>query len=201
MGASAALSCLIAWGYSLYALKVKQIAPVSPVPQTVAGIEWRVPLLTGLFVLLSLAAADVLELGRPYWVPVSCLAVIQGINMRKAWSRQIQRSVGTLIGIGATWMIAPFAHDPWIVALAIASLNFCIESAIVRHYGFAVIFITPLTILLADAPNLHDSHVSMLMADRLLDTILGAIIGFIGALCIHSFSSQAERSKKLKTDQ
>ncbi|RKF18293.1 FUSC family protein [Altericroceibacterium spongiae] len=183
---SAVFACLIAWLYSLYVLQVKRIIPATPFLKTEQRITWFIPLLTGLFVALSLQIAELFGLGRAYWVPVSCLAVMQGINLRKVWNRQIQRSAGTLIGIGATWMMAPFASNPWAIVFAIAALNFCIETAVVRHYGFAVIFITPLTILLADAPNLHDSHITTLMFDRLLDTLIGAVIGFAGAMVMHN---------------
>ena len=65
-------------------------------------------------------------------------------------------------------------------------LVFIIETLVVRHYGFAVVFITPLTIFLADAALLgHNAPDAIIMA-RLLDTILGCVVGLAGGICLHS---------------
>ncbi|MGV3742161.1 MAG: FUSC family protein, partial [Burkholderiaceae bacterium] len=66
-------------------------------------------------------------------------------------------------------------------------LTFIIESTVVRHYAFAAIFITPLTILLAEAATLgHHSSAGALVQARFFDTLLGCFIGFIGGACLHS---------------
>lgn len=47
-------------------------------------------------------------------------------------------------------------------------LTFIVETAVVRHYGFAAIFITPLTLLLAEAVTLGHEK-----SDVLLDPFAG----------------------------
>ena len=39
------------------------------------------------------------SLQRAYWVPVSCLAVIQEVSLRAVWNRQLQRIAGTAVGL------------------------------------------------------------------------------------------------------
>jgi hypothetical protein len=42
---------------------------------------------------------------------------------------------------------------PWTVALAVTVLTLVVESLVVRHYGIAAIFITPLALLPAEGAN------------------------------------------------
>ena len=65
-------------------------------------------------------------------------------------------------------------------------LAFVIENAVVRHYGLAVTFITPLTILLAEASTLAHGSPNALIEARFFDTVLGCLIGLAGAVCLHS---------------
>lgn len=119
-------------------------------------------------------------------MPVSCLAVIQGINLRAVWNRQAHRIIGTMIGLAVTWVLVRPAADPWVIAVAVMVLTFCIETAIVRHYAFAIIFIAPLTILLAEASTLGHAGSFPLIVARFADTVTGALIGLAGGICLHN---------------
>src|SRR3546814_11900892 len=72
--------------------------------------------------------------------------------------------------------------DPWRIALSVMVLAFLVESLVVRHYGLAVVFITPLTILLADAAVLGtgESAVDALVRARFMGTALGCVVGLAG---------------------
>src|SRR5690606_26561981 len=102
----------------------------------------------GIFVGISLMLAQFLQLERPYWVPVSCLAVIQGASLRAAWNRQVHRIAGTSVGLLVAWGLLALPLDKWSIALVVTALAFIIEVMVVRHYGIAAVFITPLTIFL-----------------------------------------------------
>ena len=171
--------------YSAHILRSRAPQPISPPPPDMA--KQTVDSLTiGAFVALSLAVAEILAIDKPYWAPVSCLAVIQGLSLRAVWLRQTERIVGTMLGLGLTWLLLIVAADAWSIAIAIIVLTFCIEAAIVRHYAFATIFITPLTILLAEMAFLGDMTGSALMAARLADTVIGGLAGLLGGACLHS---------------
>jgi len=53
-------------------------------------------------------------------------------------------------------------------------------------YALAVIFITPLTIFLAEASQLGHGAPAALLQARLLDTVLGSVVGLLGGVCLHS---------------
>ena len=135
---------------------------------------------------ISLALAQALSLPRPYWVPISCLAVIQGMSLRAVWNRQIHRVGGTAIGLLLSWGLLLLPIDRWSIFLMVTALTFIIETMIVRHYGMAVIFITPLTILLSEAASLSHGSSTELIQTRFVDTILGSVVGLIGGICLHS---------------
>lgn len=134
---------------------------------------------------LALLVAQALGLSHPYWVPVSCLAVIQGGTLREIWAKQLHRMVGTAAGL--VWVSALFssALSDWQVAGWIVLLSFAIELTVVRHYATAVMFITPMTILLADAGQAHTASITALGHTRLLDTVVGCLIGLIGGFWLH----------------
>lgn len=141
------------------------------------------------FVSLALLIALLLDMTNPYWAAVSCFIIIQGIHLRTMWIKQFHRLLGTLIGIGlAGWMLS-WGLTGWQVAVAILVMMISIESLIDRHYGLAVIFITPLTIFIAEYGSgaLVTEHVyQQVMRARLLDTALGCLLGILGGWVMHS---------------
>ena len=141
------------------------------------------------FVSLALLIALLLDMSNPYWAAVSCFLIIQGIHLRTMWIKQIHRLLGTLIGIGlASWMLS-WGLSTWEVASAILIMMLCIESLVDRHYGLAVVFITPLTIFIAEygsgLPLTADTY-QHVTHTRLLDTLLGCLVGLGGGVVMHS---------------
>jgi len=186
-----ALGCVLATGiafvYSVYMLRAQGRATVAPPPAAPPGMADIAPdaVLIGLTVGLSLLTAHALALDRPYWVPVSCLAVIQGASLRMVWTKQAHRIAGTCLGVGLAWVLLSRPMNAWQVCATMMGLSFIIELLVVRHYGLATVFITPVTIFLADVGAGMGSDVTALMAARLLDTIIGCAWGLAGGWVIH----------------
>lgn len=180
------LACLIAFFYSVFTLRLQPPKPVAPLPP--ASFDYVVfdSVVIGVFVGISLALAQVLRLENAYWVPVSCLAVIQGVSLRAVWNKQLHRIVGTGIGLLVSWGLLLLPTDKWGISLTMMVLTFVIEITVVRHYAFAVIFITPLTILLAEAATLGHTPTTLLIQARFFDTVLGSLVGLAGGVCLHS---------------
>jgi uncharacterized membrane protein YccC len=134
---------------------------------------------------LSLLIAQALHVDRPYWVPVSCLAILQGATLRAAWTRHLHRVAGTALGLLVYLGIAQVPWGPWGVASVLTIFTLLIETLVVRHYGLATVFITPLTILLAEAGQASSITPDRLMQARLVDTLIGAVLGLAGAAFLH----------------
>jgi uncharacterized membrane protein YccC len=180
------LACLIAFFYSLFILRWRAPKSIAPLPVPTFDFIVFDSLVIGLSVGLSLIAAEMLELKNPYWAPVSCLAVIQGASFRAAWERQTHRLLGTILGLGLAWALLALHLDKWGLSAVMIVLAFIIEMAVMRHYGFAAIFITPLTILLAEAAQIGSGSANSLILVRLYDTLLGCGCGLFGAACLHN---------------
>lgn len=180
------LACLIAFVYSIHILRRRPAQPVAPLPAPTFDFVVFDAVVIGVFVGISLALAQLLHLEKAYWVPVSCLAVIQGMSLRAVWDKQLQRIVGTGIGLLLSWGLLSLPLDKWSLSLTMIVLTFVVETAVVRHYGFAAIFITPLTILLAEATTLGQGSSGALIEARFFDTVLGSLVGLAGGICLHS---------------
>lgn len=128
--------------------------------------------------------ALMIGLDNPYWVPISTAAIMQGATFQKVWHRNVHRIVGTMIGMGLAWLIFSFSPNPWILAWLIMILSFLIEALVTRNYGLAVIFMTPLTVIFAEV-NQVTGDVHILMVARMMDIVLGSLIGYLGGWLIH----------------
>lgn len=180
------LACIIAFFYSLYTLCLREPDPIVPIPPASFDFVILVSVIIGIFIGISLVLAQSLDLQKAYWVPVSCLAVMQGASLRAVWNKQIHRLVGTVLGLLLSWAIFLLPLNQWSISIAIMVLAFIVESTVTRHYAIAAIFITPLTLLLAEAATLgHTSPYGLIQA-RFFDTVLGCVIGLVGGACIHS---------------
>jgi uncharacterized membrane protein YccC len=180
------LAVAIAFLYSLHIVSRRGVPAPSPRPDPEFDFVVVDSVVIGGFVGLSLLAAELLQLSRPYWVPVSCLAIIQGASLRAAWTRQLHRILGTAVGLLAFVALAQLPLDGWGVATVLTLLTLVIETLVVRHYALAAVFITPLTILLAEAGQGAAMAPQQIMQARLVDTVVGAVIGLAGAACLHS---------------
>jgi uncharacterized membrane protein YccC len=96
-------------------------------------------------------------------------------------NRTIQRSIGTAVGVIIAGGIFIMQPSIWMLGLYVMILQFVTELIIVRNYAFAVIFITPLALIIAETGR-ADMTISTLIGSRLLDTLLGCAIGAAAAL-------------------
>lgn len=129
---------------------------------------------------ISLLVANLLQMENPYWVPISCMAVMQGISTSHVWERALHRVLGTIIGLGLTWFVLLLPLNIWQVCICIIILQIIVEFLVVRNYGLAAVFITMLTIFLAEPNIALTEHSNLLIKARLIDTLIGSTIGALG---------------------
>ncbi|MBU4538633.1 MAG: FUSC family protein [Weeksellaceae bacterium] len=155
----------------------------------------------GLAMFSGLLIGNLLELESAYWIPISALAILQGKDLFHAWQRNLHRIFGTFIGIGLTWLM--LASEPSGLALVflIAGLQFVVEMLVVRNYGLAAVFITPLTIFLAENSGGMMMNVNDLMATRLLDTVIGSLIGVFAGWLLHHGTLVSNLEKKIRSTE
>jgi len=176
------LSCLVAFFYSL-CVTLQAPNPVTAVDKNILNLLLKSAVI-GVFVGGSYLLAEMIGLNKPYWVPISCAAIMQGATFTLVWQRKIHRIVGTVLGMGLAWCIFSQSLHGWSFAIAIILLFFIVELLVVHHYGLAVIFITPLTMLLAEGSASRILHESLVIT-RLGDIALGSAMGLIGGWVMH----------------
>ncbi len=142
-----------------------------------AGPVWLVIAQSLLGVLIVGAIALSVGLGHPYWAVVSVLAVIPQPGARHSISRAIHRVIGTTIGVMVTGLILWPQPPAFVLVTVVVVALFCGEILIARHYGAALVFITPLA--LSTIHLASPLPVSVLLVDRLVETALGAAVGMV----------------------
>lgn len=128
----------------------------------------------------GLAVAGGLE--HSYWASISAAAVLHSVNLRTTAQRAVQRTLGTVVGL--LLALGVLATDPEPVALAcvIVLLEFLLEYFVPRNYGLGVVFLTPLALLMSDLAS--PAPAGQLVADRVLGSVLGIVVGLACALVV-----------------
>ena len=179
------LSVLLAFGYSVFVAKKVVELPARRISRKKRYTKIVESAILGAVISIALAAGYLFDFESPYWIPVSALAVLQGRNLLHIAHRNLHRIFGTFIGIGLTWLIFLLNPSPLMMVVTIGLMQFIVEMLVVRNYGLAAIFITPLTILLAENAVGSQLNINELMEARLLDTVVGSVVGLAGAWFLH----------------
>ena len=115
-----------------------------------------------------------------YWAAVGAVAAVSGPQLNARVIRGIQRLVGTLLGVLVAAAILAIDLPPLAVIVLVVVLQAAAELFVGRNYGIAMIFITPLALLMVHlaAPT----PVDMLLQDRAIETVIGVAVGTIVAV-------------------
>ena len=185
IGLGTMLACILGFLYSLY---ITRKYPPKKARITIKQNRFSNIVecaIVGVFMGLSLLVGKMLHLSNPYWLPISCAAVMQGVSKEHIWERSFHRILGTLTGLALAWLLISQNLTPLRICIIILAFQFIIEVLVVRHYALAVIFITPMTILLAEAGRANSINSDVLIFYRFFDIVLGSIIGAIGGWFLH----------------
>lgn len=179
------IAVMIALFYSILVLREVTNKPDVMVLQKNAYVNITESIIFSVMVGLALLVAILLKLENPYWVPISCMAVMQGVTAKHIWMRAAQRVLGTFIGLGLTWFILQTNITALGICISILLLQTIVEFLVVRNYGVAVVFISMLTIFLAE-PNMSlMGQPDHLIAIRFFDILIGSIIGATGGWMLY----------------
>lgn len=127
----------------------------------------------GIFAAGALALAVGCGLGRSSWAMAVAASVLgQGAHARSVNQRAAFNCVGTAIGCllaGAAVAVRPTGVG---LAFLLAALTFVTEQIVARNYAVALIFITPLSVLLVEASGPPVDALSLTW-NRFLETLIG----------------------------
>ncbi|MFI7613563.1 FUSC family protein [Nonomuraea terrae] len=118
-----------------------------------------------------------LGVGRPYWAVVTAAAVFAA-NTTLSWSRALQRTVGNLLGVALFTLLVPVSRlGALALIVTVLVLQFVTEAAVTRNYWLGSAFIAPMAMLMTEFAGVEP--VREMVADRWLDTCLGAAAGLL----------------------
>jgi hypothetical protein len=127
-------------------------------------------------------ASLALGVGRPYWALVTAASLYQA-NITLTWSRGVQRVVGNLVGVLVFAAVAPLAHlGQAVLVLCCLAFNFGAEALIGRNYWLGTICVTPMALLITEFTRFQQP--GQLITDRVVDTLVGALVGFAAAVAV-----------------
>jgi uncharacterized membrane protein YccC len=99
-------------------------------------------------------------------------------NTTLSWSRALQRVVGNLLGVALFTLLVPVTRlGALALIVTVLAMQFVTEAAITRNYWLGSVFVTPMAILMTEFAGAQP--VPVLVADRWLDTCVGAAAGLL----------------------
>ncbi|MFD0286590.1 FUSC family protein [Streptomyces lutosisoli] len=135
--------------------------------------------------------------GRPYWALVTAASLYQA-NVTLTWSRGVQRVVGNLVGVLVFAALAPLAHlGQTALVLCCLALNFGAEALIGRNYWLGSICVTPMALLITEFARFQQP--GELITDRVVDTLVGALVGFVAAIAVTNRRAGSRIEQALST--
>lgn len=128
-----------------------------------------------------------------YWAAVGAVAAVSGAQLNARVIRGIQRLVGTLLGVLVAAGILALDMPPLAVIAVVVVLQGAAELFIGRNYGIAMVFVTPLALLMVHlaAPT----PVADLLTDRVLETIIGVVVGTVVAVTSAALRRRSRRRR------
>jgi hypothetical protein len=128
-------------------------------------------------VLVAGGLAIAVGIGHPYWAVVSVVAVMPPPGAAHSTARAIHRIIGTAVGVLVTGLILLPGPPVWVLVAVIAIGQFGAEILVGRHYGAALVFVTPLALTVAHLAS--PVSVQTLLVDRVVETALGGGIAIV----------------------
>ncbi|MCP3425806.1 FUSC family protein [Rothia sp. AR01] len=152
--------------------------PVSPVaarfvmpPREIA----RQGLLYAGAALIAGVLGEASGLSHFYWAMVAAVAPISAPDVAARLYRGIHRVVGTFGGILVAAFVLSTGLQQWHLVVYVVLFQFLAELFVIRNYGFALLFITPLALLMLQLA--HPTSTQEILTARMAETAIGAAVG------------------------
>ncbi|MFC7328595.1 FUSC family protein [Marinactinospora rubrisoli] len=141
---------------------------------------------TALRMALTVTVAGLVALAfgleRFYWASITTAAVLQGGNVVLTVNRGVQRALGTLIGVVLAVGVL-LLHPPLPAVIVLAGLFMGLaQLMITRTFLYGSIMLTPMALLIAQTAAPYP--LPELAQARVLETVLGSVVGMLGAFLL-----------------
>lgn len=130
-----------------------------------------------------------LGLRYPAWAAMGAVAVMQGSHLHVSMHRALQRMAGTIVGAVFAWLLLVQEPSLWTIITTLVVLQFLIEVVIGINYAIAQVLVTPMALLMTHLAAPVSSAAAM-VPERVIDTLLGAIVGMLIAVTLSSIEDR-----------
>jgi len=158
----------------------------------IGSVAWEMTATVGVAALLAGVAGALLVGTHWYWAMVGAVAAVGGAHVTARLIRGVQRLVGTLLGVLIAAGLLALDLPPWVVLLVAVALQAGAELFVGRNYGIAMLFITPLALLMVSLAS--PVAPEMLLRDRVIETVIGVAVGTIVAIVSAGLRRRSARS-------
>lgn len=143
---------------------------------TLHSVVLRHALRLGVTAAFSVMVYTVFDLPQGFWIALTVIVILKP-DFGGTFKRAFQRVGGTIFGGFLAAVLAATISSKFVLAIVIVLLTFATMSLLPVNYGFAVVFITPLVVLLT---NLAHPGNWQIAGVRILDTIFGGALALLG---------------------
>lgn len=178
VAASAAAFAVVVGNVGALVRRVRRTAAIGPPGPAIGGAKgrWvRQAWMSGLGVAVAGSIATGAGIGRPYWAMVSAVVPLVAPDFTTQLIRGTHRVMGTAGGLVVALALLELHLPVLATILLVGLLQALTELVVGRHYAAALLFITPLALLMVHlaAPI----PVRELLSDRGLETLIGVSVG------------------------
>lgn len=146
----------------------------------IGSVAWEMTATVGTAALLAGVIGVLLVGTHWYWAMVGAVAAVGGAHVTARLIRGVQRLVGTLLGVLIAAGLLALHLPPWLVIVVAVVLQAGAELFVGRNYGIAMLFITPLALLMVSLAS--PVAPEMLLRDRVIETLIGVTVGTVVAI-------------------
>ena len=129
------------------------------------------------------AVATASGLGHPWWAMVAAGAPLSVRGRGHQALRAGQRIAGTILGLVTSIPLLLLGLDPVPLVLVVVALQVVTELLVGRNYGLALLFITPMALLMGQLGSARSAP--DLLLDRGVETVIGAVVA-VGLLAVEN---------------
>lgn len=155
-------------------------SPRSKPRLSLGPVAWEMAATVGVAALLAGIAGWLLVGTHWYWAVVGAVAAVGGAHVTARLIRGAQRLIGTLIGVLLAAGLLALHLPAWAVILVAVAMQVGAELFVGRNYGIAMVFITPLALLMISLAS--PTPPELLLRDRVLETVIGVAVGTLVAV-------------------
>ncbi|WP_354179553.1 FUSC family protein [Arthrobacter sp. UYP6] len=177
---SALTAVLLGIAGRAHARRHTPVLPRTPVPAP----NWSAILQHSGRYITAVAAAGSLAVlvgpGHSYWAMLAACAPIAAADAARAPLRAIHFILGTYAGVLLSGLLLQPEWSAVQLAVLLTALQFAGEVYVIRHYALAMVFLTPVALLMTDFAS--HQPVWDLTVDRAVETTIGAVVAVVVVL-------------------